>query len=60
MSVDKNNFEEVPKPQHFMYPRTDDLCKADGVSWVLTNKDSKLEQYPFKFPEICIILLLNF
>ena len=33
---------------HFIYPKAK-LEEADAVAWVLTNPDSELVMYPFKF-----------
>jgi D-arabinose 1-dehydrogenase-like Zn-dependent alcohol dehydrogenase len=39
-------------PEHFMYPRQDDLSKADGVAWACIDTEKDLVKYPFTFPDL--------
>jgi hypothetical protein len=48
----KKKMQNTQEVNHPIYARENDLSKADGVAYVLTDPKGKLVQYPFKFPQL--------
>jgi D-arabinose 1-dehydrogenase-like Zn-dependent alcohol dehydrogenase len=44
--------QNTQEANHPIYARENELSKADGVAYVLTDPKGKLVQYPFKFPQL--------